>query len=324
MKRTSFQTIPSILTSQELLDKAFSRAAKIDIPWRGSWISTVREQVVSKISTVESIETSFLKKVVRKFPSVDEMHPFHRNFLNLVFSIDSYKISLAKMQKTSQKIVELSSYSIGRVKKSDKVQVMNRYLKEFYGRTSSLIADISHDLEFLSRCRDEMKMLPVIDPYMPTFIIAGMPNAGKSSLVSYLTNSRTKIATYPFTTKTVILGIAEFSGKRYQILDIPGLLDRRKEERNDMEMKAILALRFIEGKIIFLLDYSYEAFAPIDVQKRLLSEMKDTFGKDVIAVQSKIDISERMEDLCISIKTGDGINNLIDIMVSNSVKKING
>ncbi len=56
--------------------------------------------------------------------------------------------------------------------------------------------------------------------------IVGLPNAGKSTLISKVTKARPKIADYPFTTKTPHLGIAEISPHRRLVLaDIPGIIE---------------------------------------------------------------------------------------------------
>jgi len=59
--------------------------------------------------------------------------------------------------------------------------------------------------------------------------IIGMPNAGKSSLLSVLTKAKPKIADYPFTTINPNLGVTSYSDKEVTIADIPGLIEGAHE-----------------------------------------------------------------------------------------------
>ena len=158
--------------------------------------------------------------------------------------------------------------------------------------------------------------------------LVGFPNAGKSTLVSALSNARPKIANYPFTTMEPSLGIVGYrDNKSFVMADIPGIIEGASEGRG-------LGLRFLRhiernSLLLFMVPGDTD-----DIKREyeiLLNELKkfnpDMLGKHRVLAVTKCDLlDDELMDMLretlpddlpvvfISAITGFGLTELKDVL----------
>ena len=168
--------------------------------------------------------------------------------------------------------------------------------------------------------------------------LVGLPNAGKSTLISRISAARPKIADYPFTTLTPILGMVEPPfGEPFAVADIPGLIEGAHEGTG----LGIKFLKHIErtGILVHLIDSSQiDPETPLDSFNLInneLSKYSETLSKKTqVVALNKTDLSDtkekikafkktlkNVEVLTLSAATGKGTQELVKVLSSKLAKK---
>ncbi len=123
--------------------------------------------------------------------------------------------------------------------------------------------------------------------------IIGLPNAGKSSLLSAITGATPKIANYKFTTLNPNLGVAIYDDKEIVIADIPGLIEGAHKGVG----LGIKFLKHIERckTLLHLIDITEKNLesAYKQVKNELKNYSKDLLKKREIIVLNKIDLLKK-------------------------------
>ncbi len=316
-----FRKLPIVLSAEQLLERSFKKAKKIQIIDRSA-IYKKKKTIISRTDSFSTSIISALEQYVKKFPSIENLPSFYQEIIDIKIDINKLKKSLGAVdwaRKTCQMIYSKQSKAL---KKSKNIDFLIQKQHEIYGRISSVIKQIDGELVALAEAQNIMKKFPDIHD-IPTVVIAGYPNVGKSSILRRLSSAKPKIAQYPFTTKEVHVGHSErkekYVTKRFQIIDTPGLLDRPLSERNEIEKQALAALSNLADIIVFVIDASETCGYSLEDQMHLLSHIKKMFSSSsLIIVENKVDRKKTSsKNLKVSCETGEGIDVLSDEIFSH-------
>ena len=133
--------------------------------------------------------------------------------------------------------------------------------------------------------------------------LVGFPNAGKSTLISKISAAKPKIADYPFTTLTPVLGVVKPEGRKsFVVADIPGLIENahkgaglgfeflRHVERTSILLHMVDVSGMVPGDPV-------ENFKKINTELELYS--KDLVSKYMAVAATKIDAADpdKLEEL---------------------------
>ena len=297
-----FEDIPTVPTADEILDRSFRRAAK-----------KMKEKTNKDRANEEFVRAvgaavhDRLVYIIRGFPEFDQIPRFYREMADILFGMDRIKQSLGAVGWAAKHTKMVGNQLAVRTRKSDDTTVVR---KQTVARLASMVHQIDKDLIFLNEVRNVLRKLPHVDDAC-TIVIAGYPNVGKSSFIRQVSSAVPEVASYPFTTKGIIVGHRQLGRERIQFVDTPGILDRPADERNAIEKQALSAMMNIADIILFILDPSEHCGYPMEVQLNLLGEVKGMIEVPLVVVANKSDLQVAEGYLTMSTGKGEGVEEVL-------------
>ena len=157
--------------------------------------------------------------------------------------------------------------------------------------------------------------------------IIGYPNVGKSTFISRISSAKSKIANYPFTTKSPILGIVRMYDGDLTFADMPGLIEGAHKGRGlgDQFLRHIERTRILVHMIDIAEVETRDAYEDyVSINNELSLYGKHVSDKSQVIACNKMDLAESKGNLSafrkkidkkvfpISAVTGDGVKELLD------------
>lgn len=252
--------------------------------------SRIRE--ITRLQEFSKQVKTKLTQAVEEFPSIDRLHPFYLELTGILVGVDKLKQSLGAVHNCIPPIDEITDKHVMALKLTNDFRQMKKTRSAAKGRISSILRATAPNLDFIIEAKKVLSQLPGIAPNIPSIVCAGFPNVGKSTLVKMVSTAEPEIAYYPFTTRKLIIGHLKVGNQNVQIVDTPGILDRPMSERNEIELQAVAALKYLANVIIFMIDPSETCGWTFNQQLNLLNEVQRMFPLNPLLVAlNKVDIT---------------------------------
>lgn len=252
--------------------------------------------------------------LIKGFPNINDVHPFHRDLMDTLYEKNHYKVSLAAVSRAKTLIEQVSRDYVRLLKFGQSLYQCKQLKRAALGRMATIAKKLKDPLVYLEQVRQHLGRLPSIDPNTRTLLICGYPNVGKSSFLKCITKADVEVQPYAFTTKSLYVGHFDYKYLRFQAIDTPGILDRPTEEMNNIEMQSIYAIAHLRSCVLYFMDLSEQCGFSIEAQVKLFHSIKPLFAnKSVMVVLNKSDIikqedlSEHNQELIKSLTTVPGI-----------------
>lgn len=243
-----------------------------------------------KIKFTQQTISERLSAILTDFPRLNDIHPFYADLCNTLYDRDHYKLALGQINTARSLVDSIARDMIRMVKYGDTLYRCKCLKRAALGRMCTVLKRQKASLAYLEEVRKHLSRLPALDPNTRTLLMCGLPNVGKSSFMNKITRGNVDVQPYAFTTKSLFVGHCDYKYLRWQVIDTPGILDHPLEERNTIEMQAIIALAHLTCSVLYFVDISEQCGYTIDQQCALFRSIKPLFAnKQLIIVVNKVD-----------------------------------
>lgn len=294
---------PKIPKSKDILDAVINKVRRVK--------DYQRNDMAHKYISLYQIEvTEKLKYVSDKLPDYDTVNEYYGMMFKNVCpksTMEKYRNHITSNITVINKLSErykrqLMKMQGSRSKKFDK-DFFVRIKKEYVGRLSSVLRNLDSTFDKLLNLEKEFKRIANPDFNLKTIVLVGIPNAGKTTYLTKITEATPEINSYAFTTKALNVGYFKRRQETFQVIDTPGLIHHDFKEMNAIEKQAIAAIKAISDLIVFVYNPTISKSEQEEMLKTLRENnpgkklvVSSTYGKEgVLEGQENVTMEELVE-----------------------------
>ena len=300
------EKIPTVPTADEVMDRSLRRAA--------SKMKEKKNKERADREFIMAIGASLhdrLVKIIRSFPEFETLPPLYRDLAEIIFGLEKIKMALGGVGWAAFNTRRISREMGREIRRSPDTRNVR---KRAVARLSSIVHRVDKDLRFLNEVRNTLRVLPELRDEF-TVVVAGYPNVGKSSFIRLVSTAEPQVASYPFTTKGIIVGHRKVGRSGVQFVDTPGILDRPPGERSPIERQAVSALMHAAQAVLFILDPSEMCGYPVENQLALMEEVKGMIAVPIMVAVNKADVKGMEGFPNMATLTGEGVDAVLEALL---------
>jgi len=196
--------------------------------------------------------TNKYNHITEGLPDIEKMNEYYMLMAKNIVSINDLEKYKNHYKKTIEIINKLSERYKKQIIKEKKKENIKKLKKEYFGRVFSAIKKLDSTNEELLKIKKEFNKIPKPNKEQHTLVLVGLPNSGKTTVLTKITSANPEINTYMFTTKSLNFGYYKIREEIIQVVDTPGLIHTEFENMNLIEKKAVVAIKALADVLVFV------------------------------------------------------------------------
>jgi nucleolar GTP-binding protein len=281
---------PRIVKSKEILDNVITKVRRIK--------DFQKNELAHKyISAYQIAITDRLKSINDKLPDYEINNEYYKAMFKNICpktTMDKYKNHIISAITIINKISEQYKRHLMRLESSRSKHNKDKFVKikkEYVGRLASIVKNLDSTFDKLKYLEKEFARIASPDFNLKTIVLIGLPNAGKTTFLTKITEATPEINTYAFTTKALNIGYFKRRQETYQVIDTPGLMHLDFKEMNAIEKQAIAAIKTIGDLVVFV----YNPNLDLEEQRIMLNHIRENNPDKAIIVSSEYEKNHIMK-----------------------------